>query len=88
MADYIEAHVHSEFTLEQMAQHFSLSKNQLLRRFKQQYQKSPLRIFITTPRRPSHLDSATHIYQRQRPRKIATILRQQTPLLHPQTPHR
>lgn len=41
MADYIEAHIHSEFTLEQMATHFSLSKNQLLRRFKKQFQKSP-----------------------------------------------
>ena len=41
MADYIEAHIHSEFTLEKMADHFQLSKNQVLRRFKKEYNKSP-----------------------------------------------
>ena len=46
MSDYIEAHVHEEFSLQDMAAHFSVSKNQLLRRFKKQYHSSPYEFLL------------------------------------------
>ena len=40
LADFIEAHINRDFVLQDMADHYNISKNQLLRRFKQQHQCS------------------------------------------------